>query len=153
MTELDTIIQRLYEDHVVGKLTDERFMKLSRGYEAEQQKLAEQATELAEQIASQEQKTLDLNRFLAQVRKHTDVKELTPTLLNELVERIEIHAPDKSGGKHIVPIDIYYNFVGLIGKLEFSEPNASKAENLANAGSNLSKSASRAWFLTFADSF
>ena len=87
ITELDTIIQRLYEDNISGKLTDERFMKLSRGYEAEQQNLQEQVTELAEQIALQEQKTLDLSRFLAQVRKHTHVDGLTPTLLNELVER------------------------------------------------------------------
>jgi len=136
VTELDTIIRGLYEDKVTGVLTAERFVQLSRGYEAEQRELTAQAAELAEQIAAQEQKTLDLNRFLAQVRKHTRVEELTPTLLNELVERIEIHAPDKSSGKRTQEIDVYFNFVGLIGKLDFDAPDAPETPNRAIAGSN-----------------
>ena len=127
IAELDTIIQKLYEDKVTGVLTNERFMKLSQGYEAEQQALQEQMTELTEYVATQERKTLDLSRFLKQVRKHTCIDELTPTLLNELVERIEIHAPDKSSGKRTQEIDVYFNFVGLIGKLDFDEPKAPKA--------------------------
>lgn len=83
ISELDTIIQRLYEDHVAGKLTDERFMKLSRGYEQEQRELAEQTEALARQLAQQEQKMLDLSLFLKRVRKYADVTELTPTMLNE----------------------------------------------------------------------
>ena len=146
IAELDHIIQRIYEDNISGKLTDERFMKLSRGYEAEQQKLQEQVTELAEQIAAQEQKTLDVSRFLKQVRKYTHVEELTPTLLNELVERIEIHAPDKSSGKRAQEIDVYFNFVGLIDELDFEEPKASKIESLANAGSIEPKAQSPAGF-------
>jgi len=122
-------------------------MKLSRGYEAEQQGLQAQTETLARQISEQEQKTLDLNRFLTQVRKHTHVEELTPTLLNELVERIEIHAPDKSSGKRNQPVDVHFNFVGLIGKRIFSEPNASKAESLANAGSVEPKAQSPARFV------
>ena len=55
------------------------------------------------------------------------MEELTPTMLNELVERIEIHAPDKSSGRRIQEIDVYFNFVGLIGKLDFGEPKPFKA--------------------------
>ena len=127
IAELDHIIQRLYEDNVSGKLTDERFMKLSKSYEQEQRELQAQTTALAEQISVQEQKTLDLSRFMTQVRKHTNVTELTPILLNELVERIEIHAPDKSSGKRVQDIDIYFNFVGLIGKLDFAKTSKSNS--------------------------
>ena len=146
VTEIDHVVQRLYEDYVAERLSEERFMKLSKGYEAEQQKLQEQAAELAEQIATQEQKAIDLNRFVAQVRKHTQVEELTPTILNDLVERIEVHAPDKSSGKRVQEIDVHFNFVGLIGELEFGEPMPSKTESLANAGSIEPKAQSPAGF-------
>ena len=137
IAELDNIIQRLYEDNVSGKLTDERFMKLSRGYEQEQRELQGQTTALTEQVSTQEQKTLDLSRFLAQVRKHTNVTELTKILLNELVERIEIHAPDKSSGKRVQDIDIYFNFVGLIGKLDFAKASESETNAKAKVGKQL----------------
>jgi len=119
ISELDRIIQRLYEDKVSGVLTNERFIKLSRGYEAEQQELQDQTEALAQQIAAQEQQTLDLSRFLAVARKYAHATELTPTLLNELVERVEVHAPDKTSGKRIQPIDVCFCSVGIIGKLDF----------------------------------
>ncbi|MDR1464902.1 MAG: DUF4368 domain-containing protein [Oscillospiraceae bacterium] len=62
-------------------------------------------------VAAQEQQPLDLSRFLAQVRKYTKVTELTPTMLSELVERIEIHAPDNSSGKRSQEIAAYFNYI------------------------------------------
>jgi len=133
IAELDNIIRRLYEDNVSGKLTDERFIKLSQGYEQEQADLSAETETLAEKVAAQEQQTVDLSRFLTQVRKYTRVTELTPTILNELVERIEIHAPDRSSGKRIQQIDVYFNFVGMIDELEFAK--SGKPNPRANAGS------------------
>ena len=104
---------------MAGILTDERFIKLSRGYESEQQELQDQTEALARQIAAQEQQTLDLSRFLAVARKYAHATELTPTLLNELVERVEVHVPDKSSGKRIQPIDVRFCSIGIIGKLDF----------------------------------
>ena len=134
IAELDYIIQRLYEDNVSGKLTDERFIKLSRGYEQEQRELATQTEALAQQIADQEQQTLDASCFLTQVRKYSNVTELTATMLNELVERVEIHAPDKSSGKRVQQIDIYFNFVGVIDELELAKTGESKTEAKAKTG-------------------
>ena len=139
IAELDIIIQKLYEDKVNGLLSEERFMKLSRGYEQEQRELTAQTTALTEQISTREQKELDLSRFLAQVRKHTNVTELTPALLNELVERIEIHAPDKSSGKRVQPIDIYFNFVGLIGRLSFAKTSKPETQRSAKAEEHMSE--------------
>jgi uncharacterized protein YeeX (DUF496 family) len=132
IAELDSIVQRLYEDFVSNRLTEDRFIKLSQGYEKEQQDLQIQTAELSQQISEQEKQTLDLERFLKQVRKYTQVTELTPTLLNELVERIVIHEPCKADGKRIVDIDVYFNFVGLIEKLELPKPDS--LETAAQAG-------------------
>jgi DNA invertase Pin-like site-specific DNA recombinase len=141
IAELDVIVQRMYEDNVTGKLTDERFVKLSRGYEQEQADLTAETKAFAEKIAAQEQQTLDLSRFLTKIRKYTRVTELTPTMLNELVERIEIHAPDNANeakGKRRQDIDIYFNHIGLVGKLEFAKAKSSQAEAraLAISGEN-----------------
>jgi len=148
IAELDNIIQRLYEDKVSGILTEDRFVKLSRGYEREQQELQAQTTALAEQISTQEQKTLDLSRFLTQIRKHTNVTELTPVLLNELVERIEVYAPDKSSGKRAQDIDVYFNFVGLIGKLELAKPSEPETKSQAKAGKHLNNAPQSGKILT-----
>jgi len=120
---LDNIIQRLYEDKVAGVLTNERFIKLSRGYEQEQQDLQAQNEAIAQQIAEHEQQTLDVSRFLTQVQKYTHVTELTPTLLNELVERIEVHAPDKSSGTRKQKVDVAFRHVGAIGELNLLKLN------------------------------
>jgi len=82
--------------------------------------LQKQVSVLAEQISLQEQQTLDLSHFLTQVRKYTRVAELTQTMLNELVERVEIHMPDKSSGKRVQQIDICFKAVGLIDELELA---------------------------------
>jgi len=148
IAELDSIIQGLYEDKVSGVLTDERFMKLSKGYEREQTGLTAEAKILAEKITAQEQKTLDLSRFLAQVRKYTHVDELTPILLSELVERIEIHTPDKSSGKRVQKIDVYFNFVGLIGKLDFVKSAEQETKNQAKAGNQLNNASQSGKILT-----
>jgi hypothetical protein len=148
IAELDGIIQQLYEDKVNGTLTSERFVKLSRGYEQEQRELAAQTTALAEQISAQEQKTLDLSRFMTQVRKHTNVTEITPVMLNELVERIEIHAPDKTSGKRVQEIDIYFNFIGLIGKLDFAKASEPESERQAKTGKQLNHATQSGKILT-----
>ena len=65
-------------------------------------------------VAKGEEITADFQAFLANVRKYTDITELTPTVLNEFIQRIEVHAPDKSSGKRVQQIDIFYNAVGVI---------------------------------------
>ena len=78
ITELDMIFKRLYEDNISGKLTDERFHKLSTDYEAEQAGLQAQAAMLREEIEEAESKSANVDRFLSVVRQYTDIPELTP---------------------------------------------------------------------------
>ena len=86
------IFKRLYEDNISGKLTDERFHKLSTDYEAEQAGLQAQAAMLREEIEEAESKSANVDRFLSVVRQYTDIPELTPRILHEFVEKIVIHA-------------------------------------------------------------
>ena len=120
--ELDSIIQRLYEDRVSGTLSAERFAKLSEGYEKEQEELRQSAEELRKIVASAEVQTVNIQSFLKIVKKYTEPMELSPALLREFVEKVVVHAPDKSSGHRVQRIDVHYNF---IGEIDFS-PEYSK---------------------------
>ncbi len=110
--ELDTLFQRLYEDNVSGKISDARFKKLSDKYEDEQQELKVRIGKCSAALEQEHENTVNVDRFLALVRKYTRIEELTPELLNLFIKKIVIHAPDKSSGKRTQKVDIYYNFIG-----------------------------------------
>lgn len=109
---LDTIFQRIYEDNITGKLSDERFMKMSKGYEDEQHTLQAEADKIQNELQQEEKKSVDVKRFLAIVKKYTDLTELTPEILREFVDKIIVHAPDKSSGRRLQEIEIIYNHIG-----------------------------------------
>ena len=112
--DLNTLFKRLYEDMVSGRITAERFDLLAAEYESEQKELKVQIAELEDLIENGETKTKDLKQLLVNVRKYTDPQELTSELLNDLVDKIIVHAPDKSSGHRKQKIEIYYNAVGII---------------------------------------
>ena len=116
ITELDMIFKRLYEDSISGKLTDERFHKLSTDYEVEQAGLQAQAAILREEIEEVEGKSADVDRFLSVVRQYTDIPELTPRILHEFVEKIVIHAATDPHSKinRRQEVDIYYKGIGIL---------------------------------------
>ena len=112
--ELDTIIQRLYEDSVSGKITDERFIKLSATYEKEQAELEQSVSDLRDILKQAQAEAVNIDSFLQTVRKCTAPSELTPAILHEFVDKIIIHEADKSSGKRRQQIDVHYNFIGEI---------------------------------------
>lgn len=114
VTELDAIIQRLYEDSITGKLTEERFAKLSVAYEKEQTDLNHSIEELTAIVEEAESQTVNIQSFLKIVRKYTNPEKLTPAMLREFVEKVVVHAPDKSSGHRVQRIDVHYNFIGEI---------------------------------------
>ena len=115
ITELDKLFSRIYEDNTLGKLDDARYARMSAGYEAEQKELLATVESDEQTVHEMEQEKIDLRSFLEAMRECTDVKELTPTLVNKLIRRIEIHdsTVDENGVKH-VPVDIYFTAVGII---------------------------------------
>ncbi|MGN0613798.1 MAG: recombinase family protein [Porcipelethomonas sp.] len=110
IAELDKLFTRLYEDNVSAKISDERFAMMSAGYEDEQKILRATVAELTAYINTAEQKSTDITAFIKVVRKYEYITELTPELMHELIERIVVHAPDKSSGHRTQQIDIYYRF-------------------------------------------
>ena len=111
---LDLIFKRTYEDMVMGRITDAKFDLLSSEYEKEQEEVKRRIAELENLIENGEEQLKDLKRLLANVRKYTDPEELTAEMLNDLVDKILVHAPDKSSGHRKQKIEIYYNAVGII---------------------------------------
>lgn len=116
ISELDRIFKHLYEDNITGKLTDERFKKLSADYEAEQAALQAQANSLREEIQEEESKCANVERFLSIVRKYTEIPELTPHILHEFVEKIVVHAATDPHSKtnRKQEVDIYYKGIGIL---------------------------------------
>jgi len=123
ISELDRIIQQLYEDRVSGALSAERFAKLSGGYEKEQEELKQSAKELQAIVNTIETQAVNVQSFLKIVRKYTAPTELTPALLREFVEKIVVHAPDKSTGDRVQEVDIYLKFIGKFD-VPLPEPTA-----------------------------
>lgn len=98
----------------MGKLSGERFAKLSEGYEQEQAELKQSIEGLSAVVHAAQMQAVNVQSFLKIVRKYTQPTELTPALLREFVEKIVVHAPDKSSGHRVQRIDVHYNFIGEI---------------------------------------
>ena len=110
IAELDVIIKRLYEDNISGKLSDERFIKLSHDYELEQMNLTNIVETLRQEIRKQEQQKVNVKQFIAVVRKYTDMQQLTASVLREFIDHIEVSQTDKQTKTR--KIKIVYNFIG-----------------------------------------
>ena len=114
IAELDGIFKRIYEDNIRGKLSDERFAKLSKDYENEQKQLISD-NEALELELNQETKQVDnVEYFLSIVRQYTEIKELSARVVNDLIDKIKVHAVEKIDGHRVQQIDIYYTAVGII---------------------------------------
>lgn len=115
-TQLDGLFQRIYEDNVSGKLSDERFVKLSQGYEAEQKDLQSEIEALRMELSQEEQQSVNVKSFLSTVKKYTEIPELTSEIVHEFIDRIIVHEADKSSGKRIQEIEIIYNHIGVFDR-------------------------------------
>ena len=120
--EIDSIIQKLYEDNLLGKISDERFVKLSQSYEEEQKQLQTSISDLTEKLAKQQEDSLNISKFMARISKYTELPELTVEIVNELIDKIVIQKPTGTKRDRIIQVDIYYNFIGKLNN-EKSEPN------------------------------
>ena len=112
--ELDGLFERIYEDNVSGKLSDDRFAKMSRRYEDEQKELAEKIKKLRSELEKQSSRSMTTDMFIGLVRKYTRARKLTPRMLNELIEKIEVFNAEKIDGVWEQRLRIHYNCVGTI---------------------------------------
>lgn len=104
--KLDSLFERIYEDNVSGKLSDDRFARMSRRYEEEQKELAEKIKALRVEIDKQSSQSMTTDMFISLVRKYTCARKVTPRMLNELIEKID--------GVWEQRLRIRYNCVGVI---------------------------------------
>ena len=111
--ELDRLISRIYEDNLNGRLSDERYQRMLARYEKEQHDLMSFVADSETSLHNLERERTDMRMLLEGLRKFTQVRELTPEIVNTLIERIEVHNSDRSSGKLKVQVDIYFTAVGL----------------------------------------
>lgn len=112
--EIDRVISKLYEDNALGKISDERFERISQVYEQEQNDLMMLVGIKENEIAQAEQEKVDLRVFLKSIRKCTDIQELTPEIVNTLIKRIDIHNPERIDGCKRVKVDITFVAAGIV---------------------------------------
>ena len=112
IAELDNIIKKLYESFAVGRITDERFDTLLAEYEAEQKTLQASVAEAEQRVSSFEEDTVRVEQFMELARKYTDFSELTTMMINEFIDKIIVHAPEKIDGDRVQEVEIYLKFIG-----------------------------------------
>lgn len=112
--ELDRMFKSTYEDKANGLLSESRFKMLADDYEREQEELRETVAKLTAEIEQQKEQADNLDRFIEKVHKYFDLQELTPTILNDMAKRVEVHAPQTVDGHRTQQIDIYYDLVGFL---------------------------------------
>ena len=125
IAELDGIIKKLYESFAVGRISEERFDGLLAEYETEQRTLRDGVAEAEQQIAVFEEETANAGEFLVLAKKYTDFSELTTPMINEFIEKVVVHAPDRSDGDRVQEVDIYLKF---IGKFDLPAPELTEEE-------------------------
>lgn len=108
------LFEKLYEDNVKGKVTDEWFMRLSQKYENEQEELKRQTLELKEKLDSIDRMQTAKDDFLKAIRKFMEMRTLTPVILRELIEKIEVFPVEGTGKNKTQKVIIHYRFVGTL---------------------------------------
>ena len=121
---LDKIMQRLYEDYVMEKISEERFHKLSDDYEAEQRELTERAAVLRTMLDTAKERNLKIDSFLTRVKGYTDITELDGEIIREFIDKIIVHSAEKIDGVRTQHIQIIYNCIGAVEIPKLDEKTA-----------------------------
>lgn len=114
LSEIERIIVKLYEEKVCGRMPEERFELLAKNYETEQAELKQKTEALKLSLAAKEESDSSLAKFISLVRSYTDVKELTPEILNSFIDKIYIGRPERIDGQRVQEVKIIYKLVGAV---------------------------------------
>lgn len=123
--DLNDLFTKTYEDNVSGKLSDERYMMITKRYDEEQLTLKAKISATQAEIDKEKKGKNSAASFLRTVRKYTEIEKLTPIVLKELVEKIVVHHSSGVGVNRSQQLDIYYNFVGILDTPEVAAVPAS----------------------------
>lgn len=122
VSELEVLLCKIYEDNILGKLSDSRYATLDAQYEKEQSELTVEISDLEKVIKSYEKHEKDADRFIALIDKYENFDKLTIAMLNEFIEKILVHERDRKGSIQTTQeVEIYFNFVGRFVPPAFGE--------------------------------
>ena len=122
VSELEVLLCKIYEDNILGKLSDSRYASLDAQYEKEQTELTAEISALEKAIKSYEKYEKDADRFIALIDKYENFDKLTIAMLNEFIEKILVHERDRKGSIQTTQeVEIYFNFVGRFVPPAFGE--------------------------------
>lgn len=132
VTELNTLIRKIYEDNVNGKLTDKRFELLSQEYETEQEELEKTIAETQSAIDSFTADSMRADKFIELTKRYRDFTELTTPMINEFIDKIIVYEAEKRDGERFQEVDVYLNFIGKfeIPPQELTEEEQREQEKL-----------------------
>lgn len=139
--EIDTVIQKLYEDNATGKVNDDRFATMSMSLETEQEELKTKVPQLETELENAQIATEGLQRFIEKAKKVTQLTELTPELVHEFIQKIVVGKPEYKDGKRYQIVEIHYNGVGIIREPSPEEMDEYFQEHLKTKGARMTKTA------------
>ena len=131
--EIDVLYEKLFEEKILGNLTEERFCKLSQKYEDEQAELKQKIRNLKKIVDEEKQNEMNADGFLALVRKYSNFQELTPEILREFIDKIVVYNKEKRFGETVQRVEIYYK---MIGHIELPQISRSKLEEYSECLGN-----------------
>ena len=122
--EITVLIKRLYEAYAAGKIPEKHFSELLSGYDTEQETLDGEIERLQAEIDRYNTDSARADKFIELVKRHTEFKEFSASLLNEFIEKVIVHEADKSSGQRVQKLDIYLNYIGKFELPELETPQA-----------------------------
>lgn len=132
--EIDSIIQKLYEDNAIGKVSNDRFATISISLETEQEELKGKVPQLEAELENAKIATKDLQRFIEKAKAITQITELTPELEHEFIQKIVVGKPEYKDGNRYQNVEIHYNGVGIIREATPEEMEEYFQEHLKTKG-------------------
>lgn len=115
LDELDVILQNLYEDKVFKRISEERYASMSASLEKEEAQLKERYNKINDNLSHYTQQNRSAQDFAGLIEQYSPITELDAVLLNTLIEKIIIHEHMDEDGNKVMPIEIYYRFIGNVG--------------------------------------
>lgn len=113
LQELERLMCRIYEDMILEKIPNTRYEILNNQYETEQRELSKEIDGLEKAIKRYEKETDRAKKFIRLIERYDNFDELTPTIINEFVEKILVHERDRKGSQTAnQKVEIYFNFIG-----------------------------------------
>jgi hypothetical protein len=110
--ELDTLVKKLYESYATGKMPEEHYTRLLADYDTERTETDRKIADLQNEVDTFHADSVRAEKFIKLVQKYTQFTELSTVMLHEFVEKVLVHEGDKSSGKRVQKVDVYFNFIG-----------------------------------------